>query len=284
MRIIYTIIHYNNPAALQKSINSFMGVGINACDITVYDNGSSQENKNLLINIIDKYGIACIYGSCNLGWGAAINKFISFKTWSNDDILSISAHDILLTKYDHKVIEKEFSDSLTMVLCPDFSSPERCHYSIARGFRCRHINFHGRSEVVIGHAALCYVRPEMIKAIRYDENFFIYGCESEIFLRINDLGFKTIITDQIIVVNPSTDASSDFRELAFSINSLYCARLRGGWAGYCVRLVVISISLFRWKNHSRLKMMHARISGIIFSLKTGGAGFKEYLQQRVGRL
>jgi glycosyltransferase involved in cell wall biosynthesis len=278
------IIHYNNPTALQKSINNFVGVGIDACDIIVYDNGSSQENKILLKDVIDKSGIACIYGSCNLGWGGAINQFIDCQTWLDDDILAISAHDTLLAKYDPNVFEKEFSDSSIMVLCPDYPSPERCHYSIARGFRCRHINFHSRSEVVIGHATLCYVRPEILKAIRYDENFFIYGCESEIFLRINDFGLKTIITDQIIVVNPSTDASSDFRELAFSINSLYCARLRGGWSGYCVRLVVISISLFRWKNYSRLKMMYARISGIIFSLKTGGAGFKEYLQQRGGRL
>ncbi|QQD71797.1 hypothetical protein H2515_10125 [Acidithiobacillus ferrivorans] len=277
------LIHYDNPTALQKSINNFVEVGIDAGDIIVYDNGSSQENKSLLIDIIDKSGIACIYGSCNLGWGGAINKFIACQTWLDDDILAISAHDTLLTRYDPKVIEKEFSDSSTMVLCPDYPSPERCHYSVARGFRCRHVSFHGRSEVVIGHATLCYVRPEMIKAIKYDENFFIYGCESEIFLRIHDLGFKTIITDQIIVVNPSTDASSDFRELAFSINSLYCARLRGGWIGYGVRFIVISISLLRWRNHSRLKLMHIRISAIIFSLKTGGAGFKEYLQQRVGR-
>jgi GT2 family glycosyltransferase len=279
MNIIFLIIHYNNPTALQRTVENFMEVGISADNIVVYDNGSSKISKNMLNRIAETYTIKLIYGSCNDGWGKAINNFFSTKIWMSDDIVAISAHDALLRVYDPCVVEKEFSDSSTAILCPDYPSPEMCCYSIARGFRCSPKDLHCRSEVLVGHATLCFVRPMIINRIHYDENFFIYGCESEIFLRIYDFGYKTILTDQIIVENPSTDSGSEFRELAFTINSIYCARIRGGRVGYAIRLAVVFLSLIRLRNLLRLKLVRARIRGVIFSLRTGGAGFKEYPRQ-----
>ena len=229
--------------------------------------------------IEDRFNIEVMYGLRNEGWGGAVNKVLDTKRWCHGDILAVSAHDAILTKYDRQIVEKEFSDVSTVFLSPNYPRPERCYYSVARGFRCHFQKASNRSEVAVGHATLCFFRAQVINKLRYDENFFIYGCESEIFLRAHDLGYKTIMTDQIIVSNPSTDSGSEFRELAFSINSLYLSRLRGGRVGYTIRLGVMFISLFRARNIRQRVIVFAKIRGILFSLRSGGAGFREYLRQ-----
>ena len=280
MNIVYLIIHYNNTAALKNTLKNFIDFGVRAADIVVLDNGSDHDSRKRLQLISNMEKIEVVYEDENIGWGAAINKFLDSNIRKYGKILAISAHDSIFVRFDPKVIEKEFSNEGVVVVSPDYPEPQRCAYSVPQGFRCFRQKEACRQEVIIGHATLCFVDSERIKSVRYDENFFIYGCESEIFLRIHDAGYRSIITNEIIVENPVTDTDSEFRELIFSINSIYCAKIRGGFVGYLIRMMVVFLSLLNMKRLRDPRLLLARINALKFSLRSGGAGFKEWRRER----
>jgi len=272
------IIHYNNPQALERTIQSYLASGIDSCCIHIFDNDSSPNNKSELVKLGERYEINILYADQNLGWGKAINKFIESRDWSKDDVLAISAHDALLRKYDWSVVDDEFSDNAVLFICPQYPLPVQNDFSIARSFHCKPTYESEKIEVVVGHATLCFTRPSVISKLPYDESCFLYGCESEIFLRAHDYGYKTILTNRIIVENPVTDSSAEFRTLAFGINSIYIAKLRFGLFGYITRMLVVAMSTIRLALKGEFGESVNRRKVLIYSLRTGGAGFKEYLQ------
>lgn len=271
------IIHYNNFQALNRTIGSFISHGVESAQIHVFDNGSNKSNIKELVQIELNHQMKIIHSEKNLGWGKAINQFVSSKKWHENDILAISAHDALLKKADWNVLGDEFSDKQVLFLCPQYPVPLHCEFSLARSFRCKPTVSAVRIEAMIGHATLCFTRPSIIEKLPYDEECFIYGCESEIFLRAHDNGYKTIITNRIIAENPVTDSSSDFCTLAFGINSIYIAKLRFGLIGYVTRILVVAMSSIRLALAGKHRESENKRKVLFFSLRTGGTGFKEYL-------
>lgn len=271
------IIHYNNPRALGRTLASYLAHGVAPGRIHIFDNASDAQSRNELVGLELRHQVPIIYSDENLGWGRAINRFIASRNWSEGDVLGISAHDALLEKADWAVLDDEFTDKTVLFICPQYPVPLQCEFSAARSFRCKPANDIPRMETVVGHATLCFVRPIAIKQLRFDESCFIYGCESEIFLRAHDAGYKTIITNRIVVVNPVTDSSSEFCGLAFGINSLYIAKLRLGWRGYFVRVLAMAFSILRLAMHGKYAETASKRRAILFSLRSGGAGFNEYL-------
>jgi GT2 family glycosyltransferase len=275
------IIHYDNPHALEEALSSFLGKGVVAECIYVFDNASSQANKDKLAQLVRRTKVNAVYSDENLGWGKAVNQFISSRPWSDNDVLGISAHDAQLIKADWDDLDEEFLAPTVLFVCPQYPAPLRCKFSVARSFRCKPALDSQRVVAVVGHATLCFVRPSVIAHLPFDESCFIYGCESEIFLRAHDAGYKTIITNRIIVVNPITDSPSEFCALAFAINSIYIAKLRHGLFGYLVRMLVVAISMLRLGLQGRWSESATKCKALFFSLRTGGAGFREFLRWNV---
>lgn len=272
------IIHYNNPDVLERTLACFLENGFEAARITVLDNGSSQVNKDEMARLAERHQVDVTFLEENLGWGGAINRFVSARAWSENDLLGIAAHDAILRKSDWTALEEEFSDERILFVCPQYPIPLLCEFSVSRSFRCKSATDAERWEVLVGHATLCFARPTILARLPFDEYCFIYGCESEIFLRAHDAGFKTVVTSRIIVENPVTDTSSEFRTLAFAINSVYIARLRRGLLGYFVRMLVVAVSAMRLMLQGNQIEGIAKSKALLFSLRTGGAGFKEYLR------
>lgn len=284
VRISCLILHYNNPDALCRSVEGFLSFGFHAESISVLDNRSADEHRARLRQLESHYGFELVASSENHGWGGAINWYLGRREWQPGEILCIAAHDAVLQRFDHTVVSEAFADERVLFLSPQYHVPWECHYSISRGFWShpvgpRNIAREGpppTSAVKIAHATLLFARPKPLAALRYDENLFIYGCESEIFLRAADAGFKTLMTDGIIVGNTGTDTSSRFRTLAFTINSLYLAKKMGGSAGYLQRLFIAVLSVARVGLAGRLNEARWKARAILFSIGSGGAGFRQY--------
>lgn len=275
------LIHYDNPRALEEALASFLEKGVASERIYVFDNGSSQANKDELTQLVRSNKVNAVYSDENLGWGRAVNQFVSSREWSDNDVLGIAAHDALLIKADWGILDKEFSERAVLFVCPQYPTPLRCEFSIAKSFRCKPMLDVQRMEATVGHATLSFVRPAVIAQLPFDESCFIYGCESEIFLRAQDVGYKTIITNDIVVVNPITDSPSEFCTLAFAINSVYIAKLRQGWLGYLARILVVAMSALRLALQGKWGECAVKVKALVFSLRSGGAGFREFLRWKM---
>ena len=278
------IIHYNNSDAVEQTILSLLNCEITAHSITIFDNGSASSHRDKLEAMSKSLGVALVLSEENLGWGKAINTYIDSKNWTNNQILGIAAHDIRLHGFREEILMAAFADPSVQIAVPDYKdNPVDITYRVERGFRAypRSSGLPKRvSPLVIGQATFNFIRPKRIKDIRYDENFFIYGCESEIFLRIQDLGLKVVHLNGIYVENCTTDSSSVYRTLAFTINSLYLAKKRLGIYGYLLRSLFVALSCLFAAVRFDWLTSNSKLHALKYSIRHAGKGFAWYIKGR----
>jgi len=278
------IIHYNNSDAITQTILNLLNCGIGPHCITIFDNYSNVSHRARLEEISKDLDTRLVLSEENLGWGKAINTYLDSKKWTDDQILGVTAHDTRMYGFRPDILVAAFKDPSVLVAVPEYrADPVDITYSVERGFRAQ-----ARKPSVskvsrpleIGQATFNFIRPMRIKELRYDENFFIYGCESEIFLRIKDLGFKITSIEDIEIENCTTDSSSRYRVLAFTINSLYLARKRLGLFGYCLRTLFVASSIILAAIRCDWLVFGSKLYALTQSIILGGKGFAWYLRGR----
>lgn len=278
------IIHYNNSDAVEQTILNLLNCEINRYSITIFDNCSATSHRVKLEAISKNLNVKLVLNEENLGWGKAINTYIDSKNWTNNQILGIAAHDIRLHGFREEILIAAFADPSVQIAVPDYKdNPVDITYRVERGFRAhsRSSNLPERvSPLVIGQATFNFIRPKRIKDIRYDENFFIYGCESEIFLRIQDLGLKVVHLNGMHVENCTTDSSNLYRTLAFTINSLYLAKKRLGLYGYLLRSLFVASSCLVAAVRFDWFAFKSKLQALIYSILHVGKGFAWYIKAR----
>lgn len=279
MNINVLIVHYNNPESLKKTIVNIIANGFHGGAISVFDNASKFSLCHEAETIVKTLKCTWIGSAVNRGWGGGINEYIKSKRWTEDDLLMICAHDALIEAIDIPRTKIAFLDKSVGFISPQYPCPENCTYTLSRSFKSQ--AGQAESEIVeIGHATLCIARISYLQANLFDENFFIYGCESEIFLRLADQKIKTLLWNEFIVANPTTDTSSAYRTLAFTINSVYIAKKRGGLWGASKRIAVVVMSIIRLFSRGDYAEALIKIHAIRFSLTNLGSGFSGYLKSR----
>lgn len=279
-RLSSLIIHFNNPVTLKKTLDRMVAVGLVCGDITVLDNCSETEKSADARLICKDRSVHFIQSDINRGWGAAINYFIDTKSWSDKDLLLISAHDAWIEKFTEENAVKCFDDPQVAFICPQYPEPLIAEFTLSRSFKCRPLaaDESDNIQTLVGHATLCIARPGIIKMLRFDEEYFIYGCESEIFLRCADRGLRTIIMGDFVVSNPDTDSSTEFVTRAFAINSIYTAKKRAGYFGFILRIVVVLISAVRLFVRGQASQAQVKLSAVLWTIKTGGKGLRSFLK------
>lgn len=206
------------------------------------------------------------------------------SNWTDNEVLRISANDTRMYGFREDILVAAFKDPSVLVVVPEYkTNPVDITYRVARGFRAQARKpsvSQGSRPIEIGQATFNFIRPLQIKQLRYDENFFIYGCESEIFLRIKDLGLKITSIEDIKIENCTTDSSSRYRILAFTINSLYLAKQRLGIFGYCLRALFVAFSIILAAIKFDWLLFSFKLSALTHSMILGGKGFACYLKNR----
>lgn len=272
------VIHYNNPERLEATLENFRCSGISMKYLTVVDNGSKLSHKEKAKGLASSHGSRFIANPVNQGWGAAVNSFLRMSEYDQDDILLISAHDALFHTYNHEEVAQLFRNDLKAVfVCPQYPIPKTSYYSLAKGFYSK--TEAAKDQVIIGVATALFCKPTLLKTLLFDEEFFIYGCEYEIFLRAHDSGLKTFMCKKTVVENPDTDSSSRFAETAYTINSLYYAGKRAGFPGFsfrCSRVFLSSLFMFLRGDVNRGML---RVKLLLFAMTNPGKGFRTYLSR-----
>ena len=278
------IIHYNNSDAIIQTILNLLNCGIGPHCITIFDNYSNVSHRAKLEEISKDLDTRLVLSEENVGWGKAINTYLDSKDWTDDQILGVTAHDTRMYGFREDILVEAFKDPSVLVAVPEYkANPVDITYRVERGFRAQarkpRVSQVSRP-IEIGQATFNFIRPMRIKQLRYDENFFIYGCESEIFLRIKDLGLKVTSIEDIKIENCTTDSSSRYRVLAFTINSLYLAKQRLGIFGYCLRALVVASSIILAAIKFDWLLFSLKLSALTHSIILGGKGFACYLKNR----
>ncbi|MDR9447499.1 MAG: glycosyltransferase [Balneolaceae bacterium] len=261
------IVHFNNPKQLTETINVIRArVGSR---VTVVDNSDDVELASAAYAIATRLGAHYLATPTNLGWGASINYWLS-EVVDQRPLMLVLAHDAKLKRFEEQVVISEISNKSVFAVSPENAEQSTCYYSHSRFFwfsknKPRKSSY----EVPVGHSTAILFKTEKVKFLLFDEEFFIYGCESEIFLRAGGVGLKTIQTTSFQVRNPSTDSERRFVRTAFLVNSLYCASKHGGVCGLISRSIRIGFSIFRDARVEKLRF-------IIWAWKNPGKGFRTY--------
>lgn len=271
------VVHFNNPQYAADTVTHLTGLGFTAARMVVYDNGSEATKRDIAQADSLAAGCGFLASKINHGWGGAINDFLRSRTWRDTDLLMIAAHDARIAKIDLADIHAAFEDPKCMFVSPRTHDDMEGFYGMARSFWYRKADDPATHEVSVGHATACIARPATLARLGFDEAYFIYGCESEVFLRAQDEGYKTLMVSSFVVDNPGTDSHSDFVVRAFAINSMYTAWKRHGLRGALVRAAALLSSAGKlWRagqgRHGRVK-----IGAALYGLRHPHKGLRTYL-------
>jgi GT2 family glycosyltransferase len=270
------IISYNNPGVLRRTVYKLLSIGFDIKSLTIYDNGSSVDVNRQIRVLTQRAGIRLINSPTNRGWGGAINNFLDdhISHDQREGILLIMAHDSYFVSIDLAEVFGFFEDAMAIFVCPAYPHPLTNHYSIFKSYYSRPGVAKGR--IKIGQQTAFFARASLLKLIRYDEEFWLYGDEYEIFTRASQAGFHTYVAPRSVVVNPGSDSSTVYAYLSYKLNSLYCAYKRHGYLGLALRSLVIIyniIGLFAVGDRFRALCL-ARC--LLFALENPGHGVRTY--------
>jgi len=272
------IVTYNNPAVLGRSLSKLLDLGFVSSDVSVLDNGSRAEAQLEAKEIAEASNCNFIPISVNRGWGGAINYYLDniHGSLGGETILLVMAHDSYFESLDIEEILSYFRDPNAIFVCPTYPQPVTSHYNIIKSFYSRPGKEEGLIE--IGHQTAFFARASLLNQIRYDEEFWVYGGEYEIFIRAGRQGYNSYQATKTVIVNPASAASSTYGLLAYKLNSLYYAFVRHGYFGLCLRTIVViyNISVFQLSGSGDTARLLARC--LHFALRNPGRGHRSYVQ------
>lgn len=244
--------------------------------MTVVDNSDGVTAAGEARAIAGELGAEYLATPANLGWGASINFWLS-QASDPKPLTLIAAHDARLERFGVDDIMHALSCKEVFAVSPENGRNTVCRYSHARFFYfTQRVPERLAYEVPVGHSTAILFKTQKIKSMRFDEEFFIYGCESEIFIRAKDVGLKTYQSPSFQVRNPSTDSEQGLVSTAFLVNSLYCAHKHGGVLGLISRSLRMILSTAK---DARLE----KIGIVLWAWKNLGKGFRTYRSTRVGQ-
>lgn len=273
------IISYNNHIALSRTLSRLHAVPFKFQRAIILDNNSSPKSRHLINNLAIYFGCLLIDTPANLGWGGAINYFLDFHWGSinpNADsaILMVMAHDCLIDAFNPEELYLYFKNPRAIFVCPDYNESIVNYYSIFKSFHSKPGKRKGL--IKIGHQTAFFAKPKLLKATRYDEEFWLYGSEYEIFTRSRQKGYLTFQAVETIVINPSTDSSSETCQLAYKMNSLYYAYKRHGYTGLYIRAFVILMNAIKAYFSGSKDLSRYLVSCVAFSISNPGCGHRTY--------
>lgn len=200
------IIHYNNPSALTATVESIVQKVTK--NITIFDNSDARHHQMHAEEIARAFDLTYFKPRHNLGWGASINLWASAQDRLRP-VIMIAAHDAKIEQFDRDNVLNCLSQEGVFSVSPGNCRNTDCKYSYSRFFYfvpSQKLTAGRHREEQVGHSTAIIFRSQHVQRLLFDEEFFIYGCESEIFLRAADEGLTTFRHGDFEVQNPGTDS------------------------------------------------------------------------------
>lgn len=226
------ILHWNSPGQCLATVRRFEEQNV-PLSITVIDNASSPELFEKLRTGLPG-NVRLLVHPHNMGWGAGFNP--ALREWLGtkpDGYAFISAHDALPEPGCLKMLVQALDQHADIgLVSPEYGQPDLPTFQIVRGARLVRGKARPPGKVErfpYAHGTLMAARSECLSEIgTFDERFFAYGDELEIYLRANHRGWANAIVWGAVVINPGSGTPSALMAYLWTRNLLLIARIYGG--------------------------------------------------------
>lgn len=235
MKISASIVIYKeNKDTLQKVINSFLSLKDIKKEFIIVDNSPSDELKVFCENF---EGVSYIFSGENLGFGRGHN--LAFKNLKDkSDIHMIINPDVYFNSDEISSFlnwfyeQKEISLATTKVCYPDGENQNIVRNVptiidlIKRKLKIDsgelHIQDNSTKEVPFAHGCFFIFKTEIFEKLGgFDERFFMYMEDLDIFIRAKKYGKTVINTNYKIYHEFRKGSSKSFKLLKYHIISAY---------------------------------------------------------------
>ncbi len=220
------IVNYNGESYLSDCINSLLNQTYNNFEIIVVDNGSSDSSVNYLKKVQGEK-IKVIFLEKNSGFGAGNNE--GFKHSRGDYIVLLNNDTQVENDFLEKIIKPfEIEESIGMVAPlilfknnPDTIDKAGGHLvyfdGLNRGRGCQEkLNkyYLKPGYVLIPDGCACCFKRELIERFGFfDEDFFLYGEDTDLGLRYLRAGYKCYYQPESIVYHYHSATAGEYSKL-----------------------------------------------------------------------
>lgn len=272
------VLTFKNSNNAKSAVKNLVKLGFSPKTVTIIENGSSIDIKNEIKLFSRSIGCTIFDIDTNNGWGGAINIYLESlnEQQLNSYILLIMAHDAYFTRYNRQEVLDIFNNEQLIFACPSYRVPSSARYNILKSFH--EVPFRQNSFITIGQQTAFFARALHLSRVKYDEEFWVYGGEYEIFLRANKLGYLSYQLNDNTIVNPGSSLSSQYSFLAYKMNSLYYAYKRHGCVGFAIRGSVVLYNIFCLILEARFYDAWLLSKVLAYSFSNPGRGHRTYVK------
>ena len=193
-KVLSIVVNWNGKEYLEGCILSLQKSKGIVIDILVVDNASSDNS----LSILNKYPkVIVIQNSENVGYGAAVNQGIKWASNREYQYAFIMNPDMVVcANAISKMMDELARDSNTIIIGPELLSmrdPTKTHYGKRPPSKsgAEYVNW------LCGGAMLVSV-DKWLRIGGFDERYFLYKEESDLFYRINKAGYKMKISHEAV--------------------------------------------------------------------------------------
>ncbi len=194
VKVLSIIVNWNGEDFLEECITSLQKSEGVTVDILVVDNASSDNS----LSILDKYPkVMLIQNSENLGYGTAANQGVKSADKKGYQYAFIINPDITVrTSTVSKMTDELVKDSNTIIIGPEILSMKD---TTKTQYGEKYLSKSGTEYVnwLCGGAMLVSV-DKWLGIGGFDERYFLYKEENDLFYRINKAGYKMKICHEAL--------------------------------------------------------------------------------------
>lgn len=202
MDVSVIIVNYNTANIISACINSVLRQKNINCEIIVVDNASGDNSLAVLQQYHDQLKI--IANNENIGFGRANN--LGFQQSQGRYIFLLNPDACLQSEYDLAELMQFMDDhpdyglAGPKVIKNQRTTPPSFTYPGQKNLKGFVFNLPGKIAWVIG--ACMIIRREVYENAKgFDEDYFLYGEEADLCLRVRKLGYAIGYYDKIVVTH-----------------------------------------------------------------------------------
>lgn len=223
--VTFVVVNWNGENYLSECLDSIQNQSYRSVELIVVDNASTDSSLQILK---DRPGLRLIQNDKNLGFGPANNQAL---VEARGEIIAFINNDIVLDRTWLQKITAPMIERSEVGMCAgktlSYQQPEMIDNTghllywdgVNRG-RGRMQKDCGQfdqvTEAFFPSGAACIFRTEMLRKIGYfDEDFYLYGDDTELGIRARLTGWECAFTPDAVAYHRYSGSSSAYDPIKF---------------------------------------------------------------------
>jgi GT2 family glycosyltransferase len=291
-KISVIIINFNNPFDTQECIHSLMKNEFNSYELILVDNGSTDNSRERLKDLISKYSnLTFITNKNNLGFAGGNNDAV--KSARGDYILLLNNDTIVKDDFLAGLMKQASENPDATIFCPKiffYDRPDTIWF--AGGYidwknEGAHIGYEKKDNHAYDTAVICayvtgcamLIKKEVINKIGlFDESFFAYQEDVDFCVRARKAGYKCMyipyphVWHKAGLTSKKQGRTSPFMRYLGTRNKLTVVRKNYGKLRFVEALlrelfVMTPICILLYSSRGHFDLIPAQLQGIIDGIR-----------------